>query len=225
MYNDPNQPPQQPPQNPYELPPTQYAGPLQQPPQNPYEVPPTQYAGPSYNPQQYGPPPYNPSPYAPPPLPGYTQVPQPPKRSLRWLWITLSIIGGVLVLSCAGCVIASAMGYNFLKTAVVGPTEVANSYYQAIENQDYSQAYSYLADNMQTTSGQTLSQNLYTVAAQAKDTTDGQVTNFTQSGFTNSNGTASLTMTVTRNGHAYDVHLKLQQNSSGTWKITSYDDI
>lgn len=226
MYNDPNQPPQQPQQNPYELPPTQYAGPPQQPSQNPYEIPPTQYAGQPYNPQQYGsPPPYNPSPYAPPPVPGYAQAPQPPKRSLRWLWITLSIIGGILVLSCAGCVIASKAGYNFLQSNVVGPTEVANSYYQAIENQDYSQAYTYLANNMQTTSGQTLSQNLYTAAAQAKDTTDGQVTNFTQANLSNSNGTASLTMTVTRNAQTYDVHLKLQQDSSGTWKITSYDDI
>lgn len=219
MYYDPNQPPQQPQQNPYEIPPTQYAGP------NPYEMPPTQYAGPSNNPQQYGPPPYNPSQYAPPPVPGYAQVPQQPKRSLRWLWITLSIVGGVLVLSCAGCVIASAMGYNFLKTTVVGPTEVANSYYQAIENQDYSQAYGYLANNMQTTSGQTLSQNLYTTAAQGKDTTDGQVTNFTQTNFSNNNGVASITMTVTRNGSVYDVHLKLQQDSSSTWRITSYDDI
>ena len=219
MYYDPNQPPQQPQQNPYEIPPTQYAGP------NPYEVPPTQYAGPSNNPQQYGTPPYNPSQYGPPPVPGYAQVPQPPKRSLRWLWITLSIVGGVLVLSCAGCVIASAMGYNFLKTSVVGPTEVANSYYQAIENQDYSQAYGYLANNMQTTSGQTLSQNLYATAAQGKDTTDGKVTSFTQAGFSNNNGVASVTITVTRNGQPYDVHLKLQQDSSSTWKITSYDDI
>ncbi len=226
MYNDPNQPPQQPQQNPYELPPTQYAGPPQQPQSNPYEVPPTQYAGQPYNQQQYGtPPPYNPSPYAPPLVPGYTQVPLPPKRSLRWLWITLSIIGGVLVLSCAGCLVASAMGYNFLKTTVVGPTEVANSYYQAIESQNYSQAYSYLADNMQTTSGQPLSQTLYATTATAKDTVSGQVTNFTQTGFTNNNGTAAITMTVTRNGQAYDVHLKLQQNSSGTWQITQYDTI
>ncbi|HLJ35539.1 MAG TPA: DUF3824 domain-containing protein [Ktedonobacteraceae bacterium] len=219
MYYDPNQPPQQPQANPYEVPPTQYAGP------NPYEIPPTQYAGPSNNPQQYGTPPYNPAQYAPPPVPGYAQVPQQPKRSLRWLWITLSIIGGVLVLSCAGCVIASAMGYNFLKTSVVGPTEVANSYYQAIENQDYSQAYGYLANNMQTTSGQTLSQNLYATAAQGKDTTDGLVTNFTQTNFSNNNGVAAITMTVTRSGSVYDVHLKLQQNSSGTWQITQYDDI
>ncbi len=135
MYNDPNQPPQQPQQNPYELPPTQYAGPPQQPPSNPYEVPPTQYAGQPYNPQQYGAPPYNqpPSQYAPPPVPGYAQVPQPPKRSLRWLWITLSIVGGVLVLSCIGCVFFVARGYNIL-APTVSASVTASSYYQAIEN-------------------------------------------------------------------------------------------
>ena len=236
MYNDPNQPQQpQQPLNPYEVPPTQYAGGNA----NPYEVPPTQYAGPQYNPQpqygtpppynppqqQYGAPPqYNPTPYA-PPVPGYAQVPPPRKRSLRWLWITLSIVGGLLVLSCAGCVIASRAGINFLQTNVVGPTEVANSYYQAIENQDYTTAFGYLANNMQTTSGAALTQNLYTTAAQAKDTADGQVTGFTQTSINTTNGTSSITMTVTRNGQSYTVHLKLQQDSNNTWKIISYDDI
>ncbi len=222
MYNDPNQPPQQPQQNPYEVPPTQYAGPPQP---NPYEVPPTQYAGqPPYNPQQYGPPQqYNPSPYAPPLVPGYTQVPPPRKRSLRWLWITLSIIGGILVLSCAGCVIASVMGYNIL-APTVSASVTATSYYQAIENQDYTKAYSYLANNMQTTSGQPLTQSLFTQGAQAKDTVAGQVTNFTQTNISTGNGTASITMSITRSGQSYQVHLKLQQNN-GTWQIIQFDTI
>lgn len=218
MYNDPNQPPygqpQQPQQPPYNVPPTQYAGqsnPYEVPPSNPYEVPPTQYAGTPYN-------------MPPPPVPVYARPQSQPKSSLRWLWITLSIVGGLLVLILAGCVIAGVAGYNFF-AQTIAPTAVANSYYAAIENQNYTQAYSYLAPNLQTSSGQAVTQDLYTTAATGKDTVDGPVTSFTQTGYTNSNGTASITMSVTRNGQTYVVHLQLQQNSSNNWVITSYDDI
>lgn len=217
MYNDPNQPPQQP-QNPYEIPPTQYAG------QSPYE--PTQYAGPQYNPQQqYGTPPYNQPqpPYAAPPFPGYAQAPQQPKRSLRWLWITLSIVGGVLALSCIGCVVLGALGYNIL-APTVSASVTASSYYQAFENQDYTKAYSYLANNMQTTSGQPLTQSLFTRGAEAKDASAGQVTNFSQTNISTNNGTASVTISVTRSGQPYLVHLQLQQNN-GNWQITQFDTI
>lgn len=224
MYNDPNQSPygqpqqSQQPQSPYNQPPTQYPGlpgssnPYEMPPSNPYEMPPTQYAGPS---------PYN---VPPAPVPGFAQPQLQPKRSLRWLWITLGIIGGVLLLSCAGCFIAGAAGYNFFAQTVIGPTTVANSYYSAIQNQDYAKAYSYLDSNMQTLSGQTLTQNLYTTAATAKDTADGAVISFSQTDYTTNNGTASITMSVTRNGLTYDVHLQLQQ-ANNNWVITSYDAI
>lgn len=222
MYNDPNQSPYgqpQQPQSPYNQPPTQYPGssnPYEMPPvtnvppSNPYEMPPTQYAGPSQ--------------YNVPPVPGFAQPQLQPKRSLRWLWITLGIVGGVLLLSCAGCFIAGAAGYNFFAQTVIGPTTVANSYYSAIQNQDYAKAYSYLDSNMQTLSGQTLTQDLYTTTATAKDTTDGTVTGFTQTGYTTNNGTANITMSVTRNGLTYDVHLQLQQTNNN-WVITSYDAI
>ena len=222
MYNDPNQQPQQPQQpqpNPYEVPPTQYAG------QSPYE--PTQYVGPQYNPQQqYGAPPYNqPPPYGAPPVPGYAQVPQQqPKRSKRWLWITLSIVGGVLVLSCIGCVVLGALGYNFL-APTVSASVTASSYYQAIENQDYTKAYSYLANNMQTTtSNQPLTQSLFTQGAKAKDTVAGTVTNFSQTSISTNNGTASVTISVTRSGQPYLVHLQLQQ-INGNWVIIQFDTI
>ncbi len=37
-----------------------------------------------------------------PPLPGYTPVSQP-KKSRRGLWITLGIVGGILLVSCVIC--------------------------------------------------------------------------------------------------------------------------
>ena len=63
---------------------------------------------------------------------------------MRWLWITLAIIGGIIVLGCAGCAIASAAGIGFFAKTVLGPTTTANAYYQAIKNQDYAKAYTYI---------------------------------------------------------------------------------
>lgn len=206
MYNDPNQSPQQPQQNPYEVPPTQYAGP----PPSPYRVPPTQYVPP-------------PPPYGVPLVPGYTQVPLPPKRSLRWLWITLSIIGGVLVLSCAG-----SIAFSFLRSNILSPTAgastTANSYYQAIENKDYATAYNYLANDMYTSGGQAITLSLYTNIAQADDLYSGPVISFSQSNISINSGKVSVTMSVKRNGNPYVVYLQLQQNS-GNWQITQYDNI
>jgi hypothetical protein len=218
MYNDPNQPPQP---NPYEVPPTQYPVPP-----SPYEVPPTQYPAPQYNQPAFGAPPYNPpgaAPYGAPPVPGYAQTPQQPKKSLRWLWITLSIVGGILVLSCAGCITLSVLGYNFF-APTVGSTVTANSYYQAIQNQDYTKAYSYLASNMTTTTGVTLTQEVFTAGAKAKDIAAGPVTSFSQTSVTTSNGTATIIMSVVRNGQSYAVHLELQQ-INGNWVITQFDKI
>jgi hypothetical protein len=226
MNNDPNQPPQQPQQNPYDVPPTQYPVPP-----SPYEMPPTQYAAPPYNQPAYGAPPYNPpgaapynpAPYGAPPVPGYAQAPQQPKKSLRWLWITLSIVGGVLVLGCAGCITLSVLGYNILAPTVTASV-TASSYYQAIQNQDYTKAYSYLASNMQTTGGVPLTQSVFTTAATTEDTSLGPVTSVAQTGISTSNGTASVTMSVTRNGQSYVVHLQLQQ-INGNWVITQFDRI
>src|SRR2546423_9571180 len=56
----------------------------------------------------------------------------------------LGIIGGIIILSCAGCAIASLFGISFIAKTVGQPTIVASSYYQAIKQQDYAKAYTYL---------------------------------------------------------------------------------
>src|SRR6266516_2824315 len=68
-------------------------------PQQPYGQPPYQGQQPPY-----GQPPYGQEQYGGPP-PNYGQPPK--KSSLKWLWITLAIVGAVLVLGCGGCAIAS----------------------------------------------------------------------------------------------------------------------
>lgn len=123
--------------------------------------------------------------------------PQPQKRSLRWLWITLGIVGGLLVLACVGCGIVGALGYNFVAKAV-GPAMVASQYYSAVSEQDYTRAYSYLDTNSISVQGQTVTEQEYAQAAQAIDTAQGKITKSSSTGFNVNNDTATVTMTVTR---------------------------
>ena len=205
-YGQPQQPygqPGQPQQPPYE----QQWG--QQPPQG---YPPTQYVAPAYGAQ---------------PAPGY-MPPQQPRRSRRGLWIVLAIIGGLLVLVCGGCGILFASGvgiFGGIVGSIAGPAYTVNQYYNAIEKQDYAKAYSYIGTNLTTTNGKTLTQDLYTVAAQALDLAKGKVSSFSVGDITSSNNVTTVTVSVTRaNTASYDVKLQLQQ-VNGSWKITSYDNI
>ena len=206
MSYDPNQPYGQPP----------YGQP--QPP--PYGQPPTQYSPPP----QYGqPPPYGQPQYGAPPAPTYMQPQQQPKSSLRWLWITLAIVGGVIVLICGGCIVASIAGIG-LFARTIAPVGVADSYYNAIKSQNYSTAYTYLDTNLTTSSGQQLTQDVYVQGAQALDTSEGTVSDFTVKSWNVTNSTATVSVTVTRGSKTYDVHLKLTQEGSD-WKITEFDNI
>jgi hypothetical protein len=209
-------------------------------PQQPYGQPPTQYIPPTYGPDQqqpYGQPPsYGPDqqqPYGQPPPFGQPQYGGPPpfaqpqqKTSLRWLWITLGIIGGVLVLSCAGCVIAGALGFNFLAQAV-GPQITVQQYYQAVKQQDYTTAYSFLtSDATVSVNGQSVpvsGESSFQTAATTLDTTLGTVSSYTTN--TQGSDTSHVTVTVTRSrGGSYKVHLVLVKVGNN-WKIQSADGI
>lgn len=151
------------------------------------------------------------------------QPPQLPKRSLRWLWITLSIIGGLLLISCAGYIILSVLGYNIL-APTMSASATANAYYQAIENKDYTKAYSYLAPDFPVGAHEALSRTRFIASSQAEDTSAGPVTSFTQLGNGMNNSIAIVSMSITRGGQSYTVQLQLQQNK-GTWQIIIEDDV
>ena len=192
----------------------------------PYGQPPTQYNPP---PPNYGQQPYNPPPDymygGTPPMPNYGQ-PQK-KSSLRWLWITLAIVGGLLVLGCGGCAIASYAGIGYFANTIAGPSVAANSYYQNIKDQNYDQAYTYL-DTSGTVQSQFVNASSFAQVAKAQDQVKGPVTAFSQTNIstdsTNGVNTASVTMSVTRSGAAYAVQLQLKEEN-GVWKITSFDTI
>jgi hypothetical protein len=141
------------------------------------------------------------------------------------LWITLGIIAAVLVLGCGGCAIASAAGIGFFASTIAGPTATANAYYQAVKNQDYAKAYTYWdTSKITSVAGQQLTEQAFATLAQLDDRTQGQVTSFSQTGINVNNDTATVTMSVTRNGSPYTVELQMDKVGSD-WKITRANNI
>src|SRR6266516_5568763 len=203
MSYDPNQPNEQnqPPPQPDYQPPTQY-------------TPPPEYNQPYAQQPAYGQPPYG----GVPPVPTYV----PPQRSsLRWLWITLAVVGGILVLGCGGCIIASVAGLGIFGRAVstaIAPSATAASYYKAIQNQHYATAFTYLDTSGASVEGQQVSKDAFIILGQTIDATKGTVSSFNQTSVslntsTNNDTTATVTIDVTHNDSSYTVHLELRQEN------------
>ncbi len=217
MYNDPNQPPysQHGPQNQYP--------PYGTPTNNPYSGPP------SNNP--YAPPPSESfqQPYAPPPQVPYNIPPPQPKKSRRWLWITLSILGGILLLSCVGCVIAGGAIGNLAGPAFqkgFQSTLAADNYYSALKSKDYAKAYSYVDPAQFKLNGESVTQEQFQTKAEAVDTQRGMITTSSSgNGDYTQSDSVTETMTVTRSGKPYIVQLVLKDMGNNTWKIVSADGI
>jgi hypothetical protein len=153
-------------------------------------------------------------------------MPPPQKKgSLTWLWITLGIVGGVLILSCVAC---GVIGYNIAKQAtnLAGPSITATQYYTYMRAQDYNKAYSFVDPNATfTVGGQSIpvtDQQSFTTAAQTFDQSLGTISNVVVQPSTST--TSNVTVTVTRGGKSYDVHLTMQQVAN-SWKIVSADGI
>ncbi len=108
----------------------------------------------------------------------------------------------------------------------MGPDLLAQDYYQAIENQDYTKAYTYLDSNATfTVNGQSVpvtSPDVFTTEATTLDNTLGPVSYFRSS--INANDYSRVDVTVTRNGPSYLVHLQLAQVGNN-WKIINADGI
>lgn len=129
------------------------------------------------------------------------------------------------MLLCVGSSIIVAQGVGSL-VRLAGPAIAAQDYYRAIEQQDYTKAYTYLDSNATlTVNGQSVpvtQQDEFTTEATIVDSTSGPVSYFRAN--INGNDYARVDVTVTRNGPSYLVHLQLQQVGN-TWKIISADGI
>jgi hypothetical protein len=160
-----------------------------------------------------------------PAAPGYG-APQQRKPGRRKLWIVLGVIAALMV----ACGISGFVGIKFLFHN--GATDVATQYYTAIKSQDYGTAAQFVDPSvtLSTKDGQSqqFSGDLFTQLGQDTDTQQGTVTAYsiTASSLSSDNGvnTAALTLSVTRNGSPYDVHLKLQQEGN-SWKIVGFDSL
>lgn len=185
-------------------------------------VPPEPYPGvygqPPYAP--YAPhPPYPPSqpyaPYGPPPS-------QPPRSSNKGLWIGLSILGAVLLLSCVACAVGVGLLINNASrtlTSSLGPELVANQFCVDEENSDYAAVYELFSPNLQS---QTTQQE-FVAQRQAREQTNGVVQSCTAqppTQVTSDSARVAITLTLDDGPHSGVLTLVQQR---GVWLVDGYD--
>lgn len=191
--------------------------PGQPPPNSPYGYPPYPYPSAAYPPPaQYA----YPYPYA---------VPQPARESNRALWITLSIVGGVLLVVCVSCSVLFAISIGRAASSVsqlVGPTIAADTFCVDMQEQRYSAAYDQLSRTLQSQ----MTRTQFVSDANARDQASGPVTDCTpdtNAPAADTNGPSALVhMSVTRGSGSGALissgDLTLVREES-TWKIDAID--
>jgi predicted component of type VI protein secretion system len=194
-----------------------YQGGYQQVPRAPYEQQPAQpfYAVPP-------PPPYAPPPVAQPGIPAYGQpmqgaagVPaytQPTAgKSRRGLWITLSVIGGVLLVMCVACVV---LVYAFGST----PQKTLTTFCSDLKSGNDQDAYQQLSSSaQQQTSEATFAASLAKIRTTAGGLKDCVPNNITS---TNSSGTGTMILSFNAAVQTVPLNATLVDESS-TWKINT----
>lgn len=185
------------------------------------------------------------TPLYPPPGPGtapYTQgvpVPspdygqpgrpgQPPvKKSYRWVWILVSVLGVVLLATCGLCGWGVYSLFNSVYQQVSGSLTVVDDFYSNLQAENYNAAYSDLAPRGQIIG---LTQAQFTSQASKLDSQYGPITSFVlgQPSFsTGSNSQPDLTsFTITvdiKRPHLSYTALLTVNKINGTWKIIEYD--
>lgn len=164
----------------------------------------------------------------PEPTPASYQPASPAPRLRRPRYLAL-LVGVILLTGLGGGAFAV---YN--ECCAPPPARaVVESYYDALQRQDYSGAYSYLDPRIALIidgQSQPISATLFTQAAHAYDRQRGTISTFdiismstTASG--GSGGSAEVTVRVTRGaGTPYVVHLHVRQEGSD-WKIIGFDNL
>jgi hypothetical protein len=171
--------------------------------------------------------------YPPGVQPPFVTVPPRPKKSRKWLWIGGLILTLAVLLSCGACswvvypIITQA--YQQASSAVYGSQDLVNGYYTAIQNQQYSQAYTYLTPQG---SNAHLTQDQFTQQAKQRDSQYGPVYRFTTGtpsvNYSDTNGQTidrfTISVTVARAKTTYTVQLSAQK-INGAWKIENFNQI
>jgi flagellar basal body-associated protein FliL len=156
----------------------------------------------------------------------------PQKKSYRWVWILVSVLGVLILASCGVCAWASSslFGSTFQQTttALYSGRDLTNNYYEAIQNKRYSQAYSYLSLQRELKS---LTPVQYLKQAQELDEQYGPVYKYvagTPAVSYDTSGTDinhfTVSVDVTREKKSYQVLLTMYKIND-QWKITDYTTI
>lgn len=153
----------------------------------------------------------------------------PVKKSRRWLWILLSVLGVMILASCGLC---GWGAYTFVSSTyqqVSGALNVVDDFYSNLQAENYSAAYSDLAPQGQIIG---LTQSQFTAQARKLDQQYGPVTSFVpgQPSFSTDASTGpnlsrfTITVDIKRTHLSYTALLTVNK-IGGTWKITQYDRI
>jgi hypothetical protein len=129
----------------------------------------------------------------------------------------LSIVGGILVLSCAVCGLVFA-GVIKIGTQVAAPALAISSYYEDLKTQNYAQAYTYLDPQLLIVQGQAVTVDLYTSAEETIDEQFGPVNNFSLTNIQVQNDSATIAVRETRT-QTRDITYTLQRVGN-SWKIS-----
>ncbi len=165
-----------------------------------------------------------PSPYPAPPF-----MPQPPvKKSYKWVWIIVSSLSAILLISCGLCGWGFYSLFSSTYQQVAGSIDVVNDFYTNLQAKNYHAAYSDLAPQGQI-SGLTESQ--FVSLATERDNSYGPVASFVQgqpSFGTNASGPdlahCTITVDVKRTHQSYTALLSLSKIGKN-WKIVGYNQI
>jgi len=140
------------------------------------------------------------------------------KRGFRVLAILL-VLSGLLV-----CGLGYAAFHWFTVPGAppssAGATALASDFVQAVSNRNYDQAYNDLGSQI---TKQT-SRSQFIQDAQCEDSSYGAVTGYKSVGTTSQGNSLRYSYQVTREklSQPYQLHLTVQQNSSGSWQVTDY---
>lgn len=163
--------------------------------------------------------------------PPFVQGPPPVKKSRKWLWITISTLTALVLLSCCLCTwqVARLVGPTSTQVfgAVINGTQVSTDYYVALQNQQYPQAYSYLSPEG---SIQGITSDQFIAKATKQDDLYGPVLRYTvgQPILNNYDGKSldsfTIKVDVSRKNKNYTslLHIKRINNE---WKITDFDQL
>ncbi len=143
----------------------------------------------------------------------------PPQRRSRLtngLIATAAVIALLVCATGAGVVIASGV---FVQSQLNDPSTVVEDYYNALQTQDFTRAYSYLSANAQ----RHTSEAAFETDARANDDFSGAIASFAVTSDTTSGSTAVLVVDVVRRGAPNQATVETLNlvKENGNWRVDS----